>query len=183
MRLFSSQMRRCSTREPSPADKQRVARHVEGVLARRGPQRTTEAPSGPINIGVFLHVITSTTGQGDISQATIDAQIDVLNKGFAPNFTFSLLDVDRTANDAWYTMTPDSPEETAAKTALRKGTAEQLNLYVANIGKGLLGWATFPEGECDAPKGTAAAQLVLSTWRASTLRSTTRNTNRYVLSA
>jgi hypothetical protein len=42
-------------------------------------------------------------------------------------------------------MTPDSAEETAAKTALHPGTYADLNLYTANpSAQGLFGWTTFP---------------------------------------
>ncbi len=41
-------------------------------------------------------------------------------------------------------MGHSSAAETQAKNALRQGGPETLNIYSANIGGGLLGWATFP---------------------------------------
>jgi hypothetical protein len=44
-------------------------------------------------------------------------------------------------------MVPGSRAEEAAKRALHVGGPSTLNIYVANIGGGLLGWATFPEAD------------------------------------
>jgi hypothetical protein len=78
----------------------------------------------------------------------------VLHTAFAPaEFQFQLLEIIRTANDRWHALTPDGRTpgvETAAKTALRKGTAQHLNIYAAGLTGGLLGWAYFPTSECTA---------------------------------
>ena len=58
-------------------------------------------------------------------------------------FSFSLVSVDTSANDSWYTCTGGSCE-LQMKTALRQGGADALNIYANNMGGGLLGWATFP---------------------------------------
>jgi hypothetical protein len=74
----------------------------------------------------------------------------VLNKAYANSgFQFSLLSTDYTANNDWFYMSPDSGygSELAAKSALRKGTARDLNIYTASLSNGLLGWAYFPQGE------------------------------------
>jgi hypothetical protein len=97
-------------------------------------------------IGVYFHSITSTKGEGAIPQSQIDAQLNVLNAAYGKaGWKYVLKSVDVTANDDWYTCEPGKPSEKNMKTALRKGNADDLNLYTANIGGGLLGWATFPK--------------------------------------
>jgi hypothetical protein len=114
-----------------------------------------DSAPGSITIPVYFHVINKGSGlsNGDIPDSQITAQIDVLNQSYAGQtggagtntpFRFQLAEVDRTTNASWYTMTPGSAAESQAKNALHKGGAGALNLYTANIGQGLLGWATFP---------------------------------------
>jgi hypothetical protein len=103
-------------------------------------------------IDVYFHVITSSTNQGSLTPGQIAAQIDVLNDAFASgNWTFNLKSTDVTANDAWYTMGHGSTAERAAKEALRQGGPADLNIYSANLGGGLLGWATFPSSYAGSP--------------------------------
>jgi Pregnancy-associated plasma protein-A len=100
-----------------------------------------------------VHVITRANGTGGVSTQQIQNQIAVMNTGFASTgWSFNLAGVTTTANDAWFTMQPGTTAETQAKNALRVGTAETLNMYVAGIGGGLLGWATFPSSYASRPK-------------------------------
>ena len=102
-------------------------------------------------IPTYVHVITNTSGQGQPTAAQVANQIAVLNAAFAPaGFSFSLVDTDTTVNDTWYTATGGSAES-QMKNALRKGSADDLNVYINNMGGGLLGWATFPSSYSTAP--------------------------------
>jgi len=68
----------------------------------------------------------------------------VLNEGFTgTGFSFVLAGTDRTTNDDWYNMGYNSQAERRAKTALRRGSADDLNIYTTS-GGGYLGWATWP---------------------------------------
>lgn len=95
-------------------------------------------------IPVYFHVIHDGV-KGNLSQADVDDQIAVLNAAYATTgWSFSLVATDWTLNKTWFTMGYGSAAESAAKAALRKGSADDLNIYSANPGGGLLGWATFP---------------------------------------
>lgn len=109
-----------------------------------------------VSIPVAFHVITSTSGQGNVSLDQINQQISVLNEGFSPHgVSFSLHSVDVTTNDRWYTAGPDSFAEQQMKSALAIDPAHVFNVYTSNPGQGLLGWATFPwyYAESDAQHG------------------------------
>ena len=113
------------------------------------------APSTGIEVPVYVHVIKQSATVGDAPDTQIAEQIDVMNKAYADShfpFHFTLAGTDRTINTSWYTVSPGSTAETAMKTALRKGGPETLNMYFANLGGGLLGWATFPSDYVSAPK-------------------------------
>jgi Pregnancy-associated plasma protein-A len=121
------------------ASEERLAK--AGAVAHNPVART----GGVIN--VYFHVINKGTGiaNGDVPSAQISNQINVLNAAFAPwGWSFNLVATTRTTNASWYAMSPGSAAEAEAKAALRQGTADDLNLYSANPGGGLLGWATFP---------------------------------------
>ncbi len=120
----------------------------------KNPAAAANAASmGRVNIPVAFHVITRGDGytDGNIPMSQINAQIDVLNQsyggstgGWKTPFRFQLVSVDRTLNVGWFNMAPGTGREQAMKTALRVGGSNTLNIYTADLGHYLLGWATFP---------------------------------------
>ncbi|MBN8472603.1 zinc metalloprotease [Corallococcus exiguus] len=150
--------RGCATVEPSADEKLEIEAAIAGrVSAKRAV--------GSVNVPVYFHVIRKGTGlsNGDIPDSQITAQMNVLNAAYANTpFKFTLAGTDRTTNATWYTVTPGSSAETNMKNTLRKGGKESLNLYTANIGGGLLGWATFPSSYTSQPKKDGVVILYTS---------------------
>ncbi|KAG8969727.1 hypothetical protein FRC03_001072 [Tulasnella sp. 419] len=111
------------------------------------------------SIPVYWHVIQAgtTLAQGNIPDSQITSSIDVLNAAYAPaGVSFYLAATDRTTNANWFNqLGPNNSYNTAAKTALRKGGANALNVYTVGFksgaGAGLLGYATFPSSYSSAP--------------------------------
>lgn len=142
---------RCSTRPIGRDEVTRVDLAVAGSLAllRRDDTLTSDAGSATTTIPVYVHVINKGAGaaNGDLTDAQVTEQITVLNDAHvasASPFRFSLEGVTHTTNARWYAVSPGTTEEDAMKTALRVGDSDTLNMYTAELGGGLLGWATFP---------------------------------------
>ncbi|KAF8183188.1 metalloprotease [Pholiota molesta] len=100
-------------------------------------------------IQVYFHIITSSTGAGQLSLTDVHNQIQVINSDYASTgISFNLKSVTTTANDDWFTNCgPGTSQNTAMKQALRKGGAGDLNVYTVSFTgsfAGLLGYSTFP---------------------------------------
>jgi hypothetical protein len=143
--------RRCGAPTPSAADVTRITGELKNFA------RANHITNEPTEIKVHVHVINKGSGlaNGDLPDEQITAQIETLNTAYGNGhmpFHFTLASTDRTTNATWFTVGFGSADETAMKTALTIGGPDELNLYFANLGDGLLGWATFPWDYEKAPK-------------------------------
>lgn len=114
-------------------------------------------PNGSVTIPTVFHVISDhalTVAETGRWTRMINDQMTVLNDSFSGKtagvaadspFRFNLTKITWTVNSAWYAVTPGKVERDM-KTALYEGDSRMLNVYSANIGAGLLGWAYFPKG-------------------------------------
>ncbi|WP_410567632.1 zinc metalloprotease [Amycolatopsis sp. cmx-4-61] len=135
----------------SPAEAARMEADLQSKLA--GKRTAFSAQAAAVSIPVYFHVITSGS-TGNLPAATITKQISVLNNAYASSgFSFSLVSTDYTNNSTWYNgITDGTSAERNMKNALRKGGKNALNIYTANLGDSLLGWATFPSSYNSQPK-------------------------------
>jgi hypothetical protein len=110
---------------------------------------------------VVIHCIRDNSGtQGHVTPTQMAQQVSVLNSAFTGSgITFVLRGYQYVDDSTWYTMTPGSAAEAAAKSALRVGGADVLNIYTANPGGGLLGWATFPWWYAGSPSDDGVVVL------------------------
>lgn len=150
---------RCGTKNLSLNDRRKNAQWLRDIFGSDVATAVTRAP-GAQTIDVWFHVIKSTSGQGAITQDQLDRQLKALNDGFSgaegganTGITFRYLGKSEVVNDAYYNIDPINNEAGAAamKRALHKGDASTLNVYLCNLGGGLLGIATFPWWYQNAP--------------------------------
>ncbi len=136
---------------PDPNELPDPTANAHGVI----PSYPALAP-GSVVVPTQFHVITDhalSREERSRQERLVAAQLQVLNAAFSgatsadaakTGLRFQLVDIDYTVDGGWATMRYGSAEERAAKNALREGGAGTLNVYSANSGDGLLGWATFP---------------------------------------
>ena len=114
-------------------------------------------PPASVTIDTVFHVLVDaapTRAERQRTEEMIAAQMQVLNDAFSGTtateaadtpFRFDLVKTTWTVNAAWAQVTPGKTEKDM-KAALHEGDSETLNVYSADIGGGLLGWAYFPKG-------------------------------------
>ncbi|HVV86089.1 MAG TPA: zinc metalloprotease [Kofleriaceae bacterium] len=147
-----SKPRVCGTEDLDVSRMEAIQTEVDNYMASH-PSEAHDVTGGTVD--VYWHVINKGSGiaNGDIPDSQIQAQIAVLNAAYGPwGWQFHLAGTDRTTNATWYTVSDGTTAERNMKNALRKGTADDLNIYSANLGGGLLGWATFPADYAHNPK-------------------------------
>ncbi|MQY07540.1 zinc metalloprotease [Actinomadura macrotermitis] len=107
-------------------------------------------PTKPLVVRVHFQVVHDGAA-GNVPASQLLRQLAVMNKGFAKHRIYMVpASIRRTNNPAWFA----DPEgnEAAMKRALRQGGKADLNLYTADLGDQLLGWATFPSDYASAPR-------------------------------
>ena len=152
---------------PGPGAKGGYVRYEAAAerLAKAGDANPNPVAATGGTIDVYFHVINRGSGiaNGDVPDSQINAQLNVLNDAFSPHgWSFRLVGTDRTTNQSWYGLSPGSSAEAQAKSALRRGTADDLNMYTCSPGGGLLGWATFPSSYASNPKKDGVVLLYSS---------------------
>ncbi|HEX8616757.1 MAG TPA: zinc metalloprotease [Thermoanaerobaculia bacterium] len=156
---MKQQTRACATYQPSDVEVEAIDEYTERVMSEIRASGRQIQTNAVITIPVYFHVITKTNGYGNISDAVVANQITVLNEAYAgltggsnTGFQFVLAGIIRTANDTYFTAGYGTTAETNMKTALRRGSADDLNFYTNEPSTGELGWATFPSSYSSKPK-------------------------------
>ncbi|KAA1428901.1 zinc metalloprotease [Nocardioides antri] len=133
-------------REVSAKEQRAIARETKARLRAKGVTRA-ELKSRSVSVPVYVHVMAASDGTGDVTDAQIQAQIDVLNTTFAggesanaadTGFSFTLAGTDRYYNDAWH----KDHSSSKYRKETRQGGAGALNMWLVDFK--YLGIATFP---------------------------------------
>lgn len=152
--------------EVDPLRRMLERRAANGSLSAFLQTASVVAASG-ITVPVYVHILyASSTNTPNVTEAQVLAQLDVLNAAYGgaspattpdganadADVTYVLTDangalpglIDFQNNAKWAKLKPGGGAERDVKSRLRLGGADALNIYTADLGRSLLGWATFP---------------------------------------
>ena len=133
-------------RDVSAKEQRAIEKRTRAILAAKGATGSSAAAVSA-TVPVYVHVMRSRSGAGDVTDAQISQQIAVLNTTFAggessaasdTGFSFSLAGTFRYNNDQWH---KDKQSATYRKQT-RKGGSNALNIWLVDFS--YLGIATFP---------------------------------------
>ncbi|MDX1420324.1 MAG: M43 family zinc metalloprotease [Rubricoccaceae bacterium] len=136
---------RCAVPESSDRQMAAVEAYATSYL-ERNPDALSA--TGVVTIPVAFNVVYS-GGQGNVPEAWLDSQINVLNNafdgttgGFNTSFRFVKDRVNRVENSSWYTGCYSNPNP--MKLAMNFSPRTHLNFYTCSPSGGILGFAVFP---------------------------------------
>jgi hypothetical protein len=116
-----------------------------------------------VTINVYFHIIKSSDGAGAVTSHQNQPAGRHPERGlWQYRGVRTGGDGHGPVNDAWFAMEPGTFAERDAKQTLRIGSADDLNIYTANPGSSLLGWATFPSSYRGSPDDDASSCLYSS---------------------
>lgn len=147
-------------RDVSVAEQRAIEKRTKAILAAKAAKKPQPPGGGggggggttsysKANIPVYVHVMASSSGVGNVSDAQIAQQITVLNQTYSGNdvnqggrldtgIRFTLAGTDRFFNNTWHA----DRQSTTYRTQTRKGDKNALNIWLVNFK--YLGIATFP---------------------------------------
>lgn len=154
----------CGTVHPDVAQSTKLQSLLNQFKASRKYSKQDVIGGEKGSIMVYFHVIQESgvagvSGLGYVPEATLDSQISMLNAGFqgADNsplsgantpFRFIKAGVDYHVNGSWFVSPVYGLRDTEMKSALRRGTVNDLNIYtkLPQTSDGMLvaGYSTFP---------------------------------------
>ncbi|GAA3444741.1 hypothetical protein GCM10018955_41790 [Planomonospora venezuelensis] len=138
--------------EPRAPGPEQVAEMIAALDARRPVLR--RAAWTPVTVPTWVHVITD--GAQGAPDGAVQRQLAVLNDAYGGRFggadtgiRFRLDGLTRTENPAWF-RDPITHEREMKR--LRRGGSGTLNLYVAQLGRLVLGYSTYPHWYAAEPR-------------------------------
>jgi hypothetical protein len=144
------------TRAVSADEQRRINADVAKRLAAKGSSAKKAAAARiGATVPVYVHVMQSSAGAGDVTQSQIDQQISVLNRDYAGGKSasaadlgvgFTLAGVNRYKNDSWH----QDKQSTTYRAQTRQGGKNALNIWLVDFD--YLGIATFPWDYAKSPK-------------------------------
>ncbi|MBA2444154.1 MAG: zinc metalloprotease [Nocardioidaceae bacterium] len=141
-------------RDLTVEEKQAIEQRADRIL-REKRFSSYDAGTLSVDVPVYVHVMLSESGEGNVSREQILDQFAALNAHFGgqaspeaavTGFTFTLKGVKRYYNDTWHT----GGESVRYRSLTRVGGAGTLNMWLVDMGG--LGIATFPSDYDAAPK-------------------------------
>jgi hypothetical protein len=144
-------------REMSAAEQKAIeARTAQILKAKKARGLTPQAGTlASASVPVYVHVMRSSSGAGDVTDTQITQQIAELNENFAgqessqaanTGFSFYLAGTYRYNNNQWH----NDRQSTQYRSQTRKGGANALNIWLVDFS--YLGIATFPWDYARNPK-------------------------------